>query len=193
MLHFYERTILEEWVEKFYILNNIRTPSDLTIENMSALLGIGVTFAPGVNDEVMFDEEYTHIFINSLYSPERRWEVFCHELCHPLRHLGNQIGLPNEFRELQEMEANSFQFYAAIPFFMVRKIRLPENENEIIDLLAREFGVTHQFAKHRLEQIQRRISRGLAHHELVKGISGQYEKAASFDGTKKTSRGRGSL
>ncbi|KQL43913.1 hypothetical protein AN963_20865 [Brevibacillus choshinensis] len=173
MLHYYERTILEEWVEKFYIMNNIRTPSDLSIENISALLGIGVTFAPGVSDEVMFDEEYTHIFINSHYSPEHRWEVFCHELCHPLRHMGNQGNLPNEFRKLQEMEANAFQFYAAIPFFMIRKIRIPEHENEMIELLAREFGVTHRFAKKRLEQIQRRISHGRVHQEIAKSISGQ--------------------
>lgn len=187
MLHYYEPTILEEWVEKFFILHHIRTPSDLTIENLSAVLGIGVTFAPEVTDEVMFDDDYIHIFINSLYSPKRRWEVFCHELCHPLRHMGNQIMLSNEFRELQEMEANAFQFYAAIPFFMVRKIGLPEDEYESIELLAREFGVTHRFAKQRLEQIQRRVLRGLLQHGGAKALS------CSCGDTKKRTKGRGIL
>ncbi|GAA4703664.1 ImmA/IrrE family metallo-endopeptidase [Brevibacillus fulvus] len=177
MLNFYEPTVLEEWVEKFYIKHNIRTPSNLSIENMSAILGIGVTFAPGVDDEVLFDEEYTHVFINSLHSRQRQWEVFCHEICHPLRHLGNQIMLPDEFRKMQEIEANAFQYYAAIPFFMVRDMKLPDHQNEIIDLLAREFGVTHEFAKKRWDQILRRIARGRSHHEFITALANQYKRA----------------
>lgn len=121
MFNFYEPTVLEEWVENFYIEHDIRTPFDLTIDNISATLGIGVTFAPGIHDEAIFDEDYTHVFINSLHSPQRQWEIFCHELCHSLRHIGNQLMMPNTFRELQETQANSFQLYAALPFFMIRR------------------------------------------------------------------------
>jgi len=178
MLYFYERTHLEEWVETIYKRSGIRTPSDLTVETISARLGIGVTFEPDVVDEVIFDEEYAHIFINSLYSPQRRWEVFCHELCHPLRHLGNQLMLADEFRKLQEMDAHAFQFYAAIPFFMLQEMELPDHEKEIIDLLAREFGVTHGFAKCRWEQIHRRIVRGRLHQKLVRNLYSPSKKAA---------------
>lgn len=178
MFHYYELTILEEWVEKFYIRNNIRRPADLTIENISAVLGIGVTFAPGVIDEVMFDEEYTHIFINSHYSPMRRWEVFCHELCHPLRHLGNQMMLPNELRKMQEIEAKAFSYYAAIPFFMIRQMTLPEQENETVYRLAKEFGVTSEFAKQRWDQILRRITRVRSHRDFVTALQKRGDPSA---------------
>ncbi|MDR7316615.1 ImmA/IrrE family metallo-endopeptidase [Brevibacillus nitrificans] len=178
MLHLYERTHLEEWVEGFYKQIGITSLSDLTIENVSARLRIGVTFAPGVADEVIFDADYAHIFINSLHCPKRRWEVFCHELCHPLRHLGNQLVLPDEFRKWQERDAQAFQFYAAVPFFLLQTLELPDHEKELIDLLSVEFGVTHGFAKRRWEQVLRRIARGRLHHELVRTLSVPKKKAA---------------
>lgn len=178
MLHLYERTYLEEWVEGLYKQIGITSPSDLTIENVSARLRIGVTFAPGVSDEVIFDADYAHIFINSLHCPQRQWEVFCHELCHPLRHLGNQLLLPDEFRKWQERDAQAFQFYAAVPFFLLQKLELPDHEKELIDLLSVEFGVTHRFAKRRWEQVLRRIARSRLHHELVQTLSVPKKKAA---------------
>lgn len=178
MLDFYERTHLEEWVESLYQHNNIWSPQDLTIENLSAVLGIGVTFAPGIADEAIFDEEYAHIFINSHYPPQRRWEVFCHELCHPLRHMGNQLSLPDAFRKLQEMDAHAFQAYAAIPFYMVQNIQLPDDEAEIIELLVGEFGVTAGFAQRRWEQIQRRIARGRWEQNRTQALTRQNKKAA---------------
>lgn len=178
MLHLYERTYLEEWVEGLYKQIGITSPSDLTIENVSARLRMGVTFAPGVADEVIFDADYAHIFINSLHCPQRQWEVFCHELCHPLRHLGNQLLLPDEFRKWQERDAQAFQFYAAVPFFLLQKLELPNHEKELIDLLSVEFGVTHGFAKRRWEQVLRRIARGRLHHELVQTLSVPKKQAA---------------
>lgn len=65
MLHLYSPTILEQWIEQFYVDHGIFSPSDLTIENLSSTLGIGVTIDPHVTDDVWFDEDYSHVFINS--------------------------------------------------------------------------------------------------------------------------------
>jgi hypothetical protein len=61
------------------------------------------------------------------------------------------------FRDLQEAQANQFQLYAAIPFFMLQELELPPYEYQIIHTIKSIFKVTEALARKRLEQIKRRI------------------------------------
>jgi hypothetical protein len=61
------------------------------------------------------------------------------------------------FRDLQEAQANQFQLYSAIPFFMLQELELPAYENQIIQIIKSVFKVTEALARKRLEQIKRRI------------------------------------
>ncbi|WP_234541377.1 tyrosine-type recombinase/integrase [Paenibacillus pseudetheri] len=64
---------------------------------------------------------------------------FFHELCHVIRHSGDQRWMPDLFREAQEIDADRFALYATIPFFMLDQITLPIHRSEAISLLALEF------------------------------------------------------
>lgn len=74
-----------------------------------------------------------------ILSSQGQRQGFGHELCHTLRHEGNQLIMPPLFRELQEMHAKRFAYKFCIPTFMPRKIKeiQPYNNftNEIAALL----------------------------------------------------------
>jgi len=177
MLDLYQTTPLEEWIESRYQSIGIYSPGDLDIDNIAHWFGIDVFYMPGAKEEAIWDDDKAVIFLNSDKSAPEIREVFFHELCHPLRHAGNQFMLPGIFRELQETQANQFQLYAAMPFFMIREMRFPRNERDIIHLFSEEFGVTHKLAARRLDQIKRRIYYGQAREEFVKKLRSQFTKA----------------
>ncbi|ASA22002.1 ImmA/IrrE family metallo-endopeptidase [Paenibacillus donghaensis] len=85
-------------------------------------------------------------------------KVFFHELCHVIRHSGDQWWMPELFREAQENDANRFALYAMIPFYMFEQKQLPVNRREVISLLVSEFQTYPDFAKLRLKQIEDRIT-----------------------------------
>ena len=175
MLNLYQPTLLEEWIEAHYNSIGMHSPADLDIDIIAHSFRADVVYMPGAKEEAIWDEERTVIFLNPDKPYEEIREAFFHELCHPLRHSGNQLMLPRTFRELQEIQANQFQLYAAMPFFMIRQMRLQDGDN-IIHLLSEEFRITHKLASRRLDQIKRRIYYGKAREEFVKKLSSQYTK-----------------
>ncbi|MGE1095750.1 ImmA/IrrE family metallo-endopeptidase [Bacillus altitudinis] len=88
------------------------------------------------------------IIIDNRLSPQEQWQDFGHELCHALRHEGNQLIMPPLFRELQEMQAKRFAYNFCIPTFMLRKIKLT-TENDLIKDISLAFKVTYNFARNR--------------------------------------------
>lgn len=50
---------------------------------------------------------------------------FLHELCHLLRHAGNQMIMPESFTKMQELEAEQFLLFAAMPFSMISRLDIP--------------------------------------------------------------------
>ncbi|MCY1631342.1 MULTISPECIES: ImmA/IrrE family metallo-endopeptidase [Bacillus] len=50
------------------------------------------------------------IILDSRLSPPEQWKEFGHELCHVLRHEGNQLTMSPLSAELQEMQANVFAY-----------------------------------------------------------------------------------
>ncbi|MCV9886275.1 ImmA/IrrE family metallo-endopeptidase [Metabacillus halosaccharovorans] len=154
----YKRTELEIWIEDIYKREGLLKPSDLSIDNVSKKLGFGVTFMEGAPNRAIWDEEDAEIFLDSKLLIEETRGVFFHELGHPLMHYGDQGTMANKgFKELQEAQANQFQLYAAMPFFMIRELDLPNSENGIINVFIKEFNINRSLAKKRVEQIKRRI------------------------------------
>ena len=186
MLDLYQTTPLEEWIESRYQHIGIHSPDDLDIDSIAHSFGVDVFYMPGAKEEAIWDDDNAAIFLNSDKSVPEIREVFFHELCHPLRHAGDQLMLPGIFRELQETQAKQFQLYAAMPFFMIKGIKFPPYKNEAIGLLANLFRVTPQFAKRRLEQIQRRIYEAKNHQEFVDLLQSRYRKADPANWTEET-------
>jgi len=163
----YPLTPLEDWIERLYRNIGIKEPNQLTITELAARLNIWVYYLE-IGSQVIERNGMFSMNIDSRQSPERQWEDFLHELCHVLRHAGNQMQMPAAYTQMQELEANNFQLYAAIPYSMLRKLELPRQQNEIIDLLTQEFKVTPDLARRRLEGIQRRVLQCIVSEETAK-------------------------
>ncbi|NEZ45368.1 ImmA/IrrE family metallo-endopeptidase [Paenibacillus alvei] len=143
-------------------------PSDLSdIDCIASAFGVDLVYC----DHHSFSCNVSQvIFLNRHLDLITQRDVFFHELCHVLRHAGDQRRMTKLFEERQEMESGWFQNYAAIPFYMVETINLPETQREAVGVIAQEFKVSHKFAKERLHQIQRRIFDSMLWEENCKTL-----------------------
>jgi Zn-dependent peptidase ImmA (M78 family) len=158
MFELYFKTSLEKTVEKLYKDRGISCPADLSIEGVAKHFDFGLKYMPSAPNRAVWDEVKAIIFLNPKYSLAEIREVFFHEICHPLRHCGDQEDMPIEYRNMQEEQANQFKFYAAMPIFMIEEMNIPRYEHDFVAMLAYVFDVPIPFARQRVEQIKRRLN-----------------------------------
>ncbi|QGQ95812.1 ImmA/IrrE family metallo-endopeptidase [Paenibacillus psychroresistens] len=156
-LNLYKPTDLEQWITLQYQQNGIHYASDLDIEKIASIFNTTVMTSKGPS-HVQWDDEFCVIFINGYHREETKREMFFHELCHPIRHEGNQNKMPTSFIELQEIQASIFQLYAAMPAYMLEEFKNIQGPVHT-KVLAEEFRLSEQFIIRRLEQINQRILR----------------------------------
>ncbi len=150
-LSYYQSSPLEEWITQHYIKSNITFPGDLEVERVADIFQVDVVFA-NVKSHVQWDDDYYLIILNNRLSKPYYRADFFHELCHPLKHYGNQTQMPKAFRELQEIQAKLFQLYAALPFHIIKNyIMMPAT------VIADEFCLPVEIVETRLIQIRNRI------------------------------------
>ncbi|WP_051925659.1 ImmA/IrrE family metallo-endopeptidase [Brevibacillus borstelensis] len=192
-LSYYQQTDLEKSVSQFYLRLGIIHPSDLSEETIASALDIELFREP--YPSMCYQEgDYTSILIDSRQSRATQREHFYHELGHILRgHVGKQHKMIKSFRRLQEEQAEHFTIYAAIPFYMVSKLLLPQDERDTVKLFADEFGVTYELASRRLYQIKNRIYHGWAREQFLDKIRSQYTKAEPHPYSSETLRLLGQL
>ncbi|MGP4041935.1 ImmA/IrrE family metallo-endopeptidase [Gracilibacillus sp. D59] len=176
MFEAYKTTDLENWLETLYIQNDIIHPSDLLIDNVAKKLGIKLEYMEGAREVAIWDEEDAIIFLNPDKPIPIIRKIFFHELCHPLRHYGDQTGSIESFITLQERQANQFMLYAAMPYYMIKQLDLPRSEDQISSFLSSTFYVPLQLAKKRVDQIKRRIQQADLDNKLRKQQS-NYKKS----------------
>ncbi|MBR0627371.1 MULTISPECIES: ImmA/IrrE family metallo-endopeptidase [Bacillus] len=138
-------THLDDWIEAFYHQINIKNPSELDLLDIAYRSNLKVEF-------LNISSRYYAgtIIIDNRLSPQEQWQDFGHELCHALRHEGNQLIMPPLFRELQEMQAKRFAYKFCIPTFMLRKFKYEQIKYDASCILANQFNVTRSFAYRRL-------------------------------------------
>lgn len=149
---------LEEKVMKMYKNMNIYQPEDINIRKIAYYLRIHLKFS--ANRSYSFqNENFMIININKSLNKTKQREVFFHELCHLLRHCGNQYkNMPKAFRELQEWDAEHFTRYAAIPFHMLRFIEM--NNPNFVYNMSQLFIISEDICVKRINHICRnRISK----------------------------------
>ncbi|MRN56788.1 ImmA/IrrE family metallo-endopeptidase [Paenibacillus monticola] len=151
----YFKTPLEQMIEDQYRANGLLLPADLTIEKIAAIFEVDVVYY----DQGPFsDNEDRVIFLNRYENEITQRTIFFHELCHVVRHSGDQRWMPDMFREAQENDAERFSHYASIPSFMLQKFKLPALRSEAISRIAHTFRTQPEFAQQRLDHIQERIA-----------------------------------
>ncbi|WNC15381.1 ImmA/IrrE family metallo-endopeptidase [Brevibacillus brevis] len=178
-LSLYKMTPLEEWIAEKYLAHSIFTPEDLDIHRIANIYGGEISYLPTKSHARWIDDgsnDFMIILDSRLDEPSAQSEFF-HELCHPLRHVGDQQMLPKAFRDLQETQASQFQLYAAIPFFMVLELDFPTYEKDVPMYWAHEFRVPLDLATRRFKQIKNRISQEEYSQRLVSYNLSMYRKA----------------
>ncbi|RUT36346.1 ImmA/IrrE family metallo-endopeptidase [Paenibacillus zeisoli] len=154
-LSLYYETELEQWISSRYLQHGILRPSDLNnIDEVSAAFEVDLVEYEGPPFSCNMTDV---IFLPKRMDALTKRLVFFHELCHVLRHAGNQRQMPELFLQQQEMEAERFLPYAAAPFYMIKELPLGEGQKEAVELIASEFALPYKLSYARLLQIQNRI------------------------------------
>jgi Zn-dependent peptidase ImmA (M78 family) len=182
MFEQYEKTSLETWIEELYISKGITEPEDLwNIGSIANSFRIHINYLQGAPERAIWDDEAAIIFLKPNQDEESLREKFFHELCHPLRHYGDQTSMKvKTFRELQEIQANQFQLYAATPFYMIRMLEPTLMEHKMITQIRTVFKVSEGLARRRYEQIKRRIYQAKSDAEHRAFMESLYPKAPPF-------------
>jgi len=151
--YFYIPFPLEEKVVKMYKAMNIYTPGDININEIAHYLRIHLKFS--TNQSYSYQSgNFMIININQSFSKIKQREVFFHELCHLLRHYGNQYkNVPIAFRELQEWDAEHFTRYAAIPFHMLKYIDW--KSQTLVQDMSKTFCISEEICQQRVDHIKR--------------------------------------
>jgi Zn-dependent peptidase ImmA (M78 family) len=155
-LYDYRTTALEDWVTNFYINLNIKHPRQINEEYIARVYGIFINRWE-LPSKYLVNGRFRGVYIDKRKQKDKQREIFFHELCHILRHMGIQTMMPAAFRELQEWDARRFTLYAAIPAHMLKFIDF--NDEYVIDQMASIFKVTPELCEERLEQIQNRCQK----------------------------------
>ncbi|MGG1662930.1 ImmA/IrrE family metallo-endopeptidase [Brevibacillus sp. NRS-1366] len=174
---YYKPTELEKQITSLYQSIEIWHPEDIQESLIAARTGIKLRYedAPSLAFE---KGKYRCIVIDNTLGLEEQRKQFFHEFGHLLRgHAGDQSGLPDLFRELQEEQAEHFAIYAMMPAYMIMNLPVPEYERDVPYLLASEFRVPIDTAHERWDQIKRRISAGAWEQECIEREHSRYKKA----------------
>lgn len=154
---YYQETELEQWISTNYLRHGITSLAEHDIEHIAQAFDIELVYE---DCPPFSDNEDRVIFLNKHADELTSRVVFFHELCHVLRHTGDQRVMPALFRCAQETEADQFVLYAAVPFYMFARLNLPDQRPEAIPFLAEHFRIPYHLAEQRLDQIQRRVLQG---------------------------------
>jgi Zn-dependent peptidase ImmA (M78 family) len=166
-LSLYKPTALEQWLEREYRSIGIEYASEMDLDLISSIFDVEIRTYAGPSFAEWKEDEYSFIFLNAYLNEKQRREVFFHELCHPLQHVGQQEIMPKSFIELQEIQAKNFQHYAAMPSYLLEEFK-SVSPSLLVKVIAEEFCLTERFVHHRLDQIQRRVQTAQYEEELIK-------------------------
>ncbi|OAB34167.1 ImmA/IrrE family metallo-endopeptidase [Paenibacillus glacialis] len=147
-------TKTEQFVNDLYQEIGITETHQLEIDELSQLLNIWIHYASIPSRAIDSAKGLSTMFIDDRNNLVKQWLEFLHELCHLLRHAGNQTLMPKQFTDAQEKEAERFVLYAAIPFSMLNRLTLPTRKSDAIAFVAHEFRVPLELAERRIEQIE---------------------------------------
>ncbi|MGP0583652.1 ImmA/IrrE family metallo-endopeptidase [Paenibacillus timonensis] len=178
MFSHYHMTILEEFLEDVYQRAGITEPWQLTVKEISRRLNVWVHYKPVSSRALEAVPGMYSMFLDERIPPDQQRLDFLHELCHLLRHAGNQMVLPESFTRMQEIEAEHFVLYAAMPFSMINRLELPDRHELAISALVGTFSVPADLAQQRLDQLQRRTLQGMW-NAVVRG-HGQVGRQSSW-------------
>lgn len=138
-------TQIELFVMKLYKKLKLSNPNLQSIEEIGNFFGVDIEY------DFSISACLEGLLIIKDGTSAEKWESFGHELCHHLRHIGNQRNMHPLFREMQEYQADYFAYHFCVPTFMIENMKLPNCLNSARSLISERFHVSPKFAERRLE------------------------------------------
>ncbi|MEH7674446.1 ImmA/IrrE family metallo-endopeptidase [Bacillus pumilus] len=152
----YMYSALEIEVKDIYGQLQIHDMQPLNIDAVAMHFDISLIYKP-IESKAFSIRNRKAIFIDERKNSLQQREDFCHELCHILKHTGTQNNAHYLFKQMQENQANAFMYHFAIPSFILNKIDIPNSIYEAAPYISSNFGVSYNFAHHRLEMFYRNL------------------------------------
>ncbi|MEK3935981.1 ImmA/IrrE family metallo-endopeptidase [Sporosarcina sp. FSL W7-1349] len=156
----YINSHLEDYIKDLYLNIGIKNPGKLNQHTIARRLNIWLYPFNGPS-EAIYSNGRQYIFLNRNLTPQEQWQEFAHELCHILRHSGNQKKMARLFLEYQEWQADSFASHFCIPTFMLRRLELPQDRQKAVWKIQQTFNVTNEFAELRLKMYENKVYSGV--------------------------------
>jgi Zn-dependent peptidase ImmA (M78 family) len=175
----YRPTPMEQAIVDFYRKHGIRSPQDIDLEMFAEEAGVPVRFLPRPSKAYeLAGGKYLIIIDDRNEWPQQRVEL-AHELGHVLLHVGVQWFMPDDFRALQEWQANRFAMYALAPTFMIANCLVNARTHEqLVWQLAYQFDVTLEFMEKRLTMLEQRLQSLMLEQQLARVVA---EQRAMYD------------
>lgn len=111
---------LDDQIEDYYQMRGILRPHEIELDAIADGLNIEVRYMMHDSDAVRVGGQPYLIADKRVGRRQQRVEM-AHELGHLLMHAGDQLCMRDDFRRLQEREANRFALLALVPKFMLEK------------------------------------------------------------------------
>lgn len=170
---------LESAVVEFYRKHHIKSPQDIDLEVFAYDAGIWIHFldSPSTNYH-MRDDLYSIVVDKRMPWEQQRVEL-AHELGHVLLHAGRQEFMTDNFRALQEWQADRFAAYALAPTFMIANcIVHASSRQQLVTQLAYTFDVPEPLMDARLNLLEQRMRDIAAQEQMAVAIQ---EATAGYD------------
>ncbi|MRX54792.1 ImmA/IrrE family metallo-endopeptidase [Bacillus idriensis] len=173
----YQKTILEEDVQKLYIKLSINAPEEINMYSIAEAFDIWIHYRDQ-NSEMQCINGLYSIILNENLSFAGMWQDFGHELGHVVKHVGKQHALGRSFRDLQESQANNFMYHFCVPTFMLMNYEINDflNVQAGIPFIAETFNVTQEFAERRLVMFRNQILQAKMDEEHRRYMESMYPK-----------------
>lgn len=152
MLNHYTPNQVEEFISKLYKKHDIISARDLDLERIASIWAIDLRYTSASRAFSQYESGTSYIFLPKQIPTSDQRAAFFHELCHILRHAGNQRIMSDTFLHLQECQAEHFVMFASMPYFLIKDY-LSENPS----VIAETFQIPLTYVHKRLTYIRNRI------------------------------------
>jgi len=154
----YQPTHLEKAITQFYQLHRIYSPRDIDLTLFAQDANVHIVFSPRDSKTYEFTNHRYEVIIDNRNPPSQQKIELAHELGHILLHVGRQDFMVDDFRAMQEWQANRFAIFALAPTFMMMNVIEPSNNrHQMILQLTEHFDVPISFMDERLNILEQRL------------------------------------
>ena len=167
LLDHYRPTPLESAIDQFYQRKKIFHPSDIDLAFFAEDADIRILYQP--LSSITYQLTTFDAIIIDRRLPFRQQKVeLAHELGHVLMHVGRQDFMEDDFRAMQEWQADRFALYALVPAFMIKNYIIPTNSRlRLITHLSDIFEVPETLMEERLRLLEERLRSLVAEQQMA--------------------------